>query len=347
MTGSGWPGELSVLLLYNLDANWLLPEREEVVSEVQGMVSALQREGFRVEPRAVEGEDLGDALSDVDPDEVVVLNVCEGFPGVPRSEAAVASILDDRGFTYTGSPASVLEMCWNKALTKRRLWRRGVPTPRWCTLESDRIDGWDRFPAIVKPTREHCSLGVTPEAVVSDRTALVDRVTYVLDALAQPALVEEFIDGREFHVSVWGNGALRVLPPAEMDFSAFSEPADRLCTFDSKFTPGSRHWNDIKVVLPAELDVSAQRQLEHVAVGAYHALGCRDYARIDLRHDGETFTVLDVNPNCDLSADTSTAAAGELALGCFGALLGGILRLAAARHPRTADRPLVAFSPGR
>lgn len=342
MAFSGRPDFLSVLLLYNFDASWLLPEREETVSEVNALAAELRREGFTVETRAVESPDVEAALEGVDPDDGVVLNCCEGLPGVPHSEALVTQALDELGFTYTGSPTSVLEMSWEKPRVKGRLWQTGVPTPQWRTFSNPRVAGWSHFPAIVKPACEHCSFGVTPEAVVRDVAALAERVAYVLDEFRQPALVERFVTGREFHVSVWGNGRLHALPPAEMDFSAFGEPTDRLCTFDSKFTPGSRYWDGINLVLPADIDENAERDLARVAVAAYRAVGCRDYARIDMREDGNAFTVLDVNPNCDLSIETSTALAAELALGSYGALLGGIVRLAAARRPRAVGRVAAA-----
>jgi D-alanine-D-alanine ligase len=95
------------------------------------------------------------------------------------------------------------------------------------------VKDWERFPAIVKPAFEHCSLGIDTNAVVLDAKELGDRVAYIRETYAQPALVEEFIDGREFHVTLWGNGHIHMLPPAEMDFSAFTDVRDRLCTFDS------------------------------------------------------------------------------------------------------------------
>jgi D-alanine-D-alanine ligase len=340
MASSGWTGSPSVLLLHNIDPGWLPPEREEAGASVAALVQGLVAEGLEVAPRAVEGPDIDEALGDAHPDDVVVLNWCEGLPGVPRSEALVTALLDERGFTYTGSPTRVLELSWDKPLTKRRLWRTGVPTPVWRTFASPAVDEWGIFPAIVKPSHEHCSLGVTSEAVVHDRGALAERVAFVLEELGQPAIVEQFIGGREFHVSVWGNGTLRVLPPAEMDFSALSEPDERLCTFDSKFTPGSRQWDSISVVVPAPLDEPEQQELARVTIAAYRALGCRDYARVDLRQDGSGFTVLDVNPNCDLSPETSTAIAAELAMGSYGALLGRIVALAAARKPTVVERRL-------
>jgi D-alanine-D-alanine ligase len=345
MAGSGWTEPPSVLLLHHLDPDWLPPEKTAVLAEIETLVAGLRADGLAVEPRLVETSHLGDALSGVDPAGVVVLNMCEALPGVPRSEALVTSELDARGFTYTGSPTCVLELSWDKAVSKRRLFQTGVATPEWRTFHTRDVAGWDRFPAIVKPAHEHASVGLTDAAVVFDREALARRVAFVLDELAQPAIVEQFIDGREFHVTVWGNGRLRVLPPAEMDFSRLDRSADRLCTFDAKFTPGSRHWDGIDVVLPAELEPHEVIALERAAIGAYRALGCRDYARIDVRLGGEVFWVLDVNPNCDLSTETTTALAAELALGSFAALLGRIIGLAAARHePAAVRRPVPSLA---
>ena len=107
-------------------------------------------------------------------------------------------------------------------------------------LATPETDGWDTFPAIVKPSGEHCSMGVDEGAVVSDAAELRQRVSYVLDTFHQPALIEEFIDGREFHVALWGNQHLEMLPPVEMDFSAFDDIHQRLCSHEAKFAPTPR-----------------------------------------------------------------------------------------------------------
>ena len=80
--------------------------------------------------------------------------------------------------------------------------------------------------------------GITREAVVHTRQELSQRGRKIVDTFRQPVLVEDFIDGREFHVTVVGDGRLRALPIAEMDFSAIREDCGRVCTYDSKFTPG-------------------------------------------------------------------------------------------------------------
>ena len=101
------------------------------------------------------------------------------------------------------------------------------------------VDDWDLFPAIVKPAFEHYSLGISRESVVESRAELSQRVSYVIAQHQQPVLVEEFIDGREFHVGVVGNDHLHMLPPAEIDFSVFDDIHDRLCTYEANFVPTS------------------------------------------------------------------------------------------------------------
>jgi D-alanine-D-alanine ligase len=157
----------------------------------------------------------------------------------------------------------------------------------------------------------------------------------VLEAFHQPALVEDFIDGREFHISLLGgDGQCIMLPPAEMDFSAFRDVRERLCTFDSKFTPGSAHYKDIRLRIAAGIDPSEYKAMEATACAAYQILGCRDYARIDIRLRDGVFYVLDVNPNADISVETSIVCAAEAAGYSYGAMLSHLIHLASQRHPR-------------
>jgi len=106
---------------------------------------------------------------------------------------------------------------------------------------------------------------------------LIQRIAFVQDTFKQPAIVEDFIDGREFHVTLWGNSNIEMLPPAEMDFAAFNNLRDRLCTFDSKFKPGSLHYEKIDMRIPAILTDQETRRLKQTAMQAYQVTGCRDY----------------------------------------------------------------------
>jgi D-alanine-D-alanine ligase len=325
--------ELPVLLLFNLDSTWAPHEIETVVEETKRLGLALREIGHPITFLPVVDSDLSKLLICYQPEEHIVFNLCEAIPGIPHSEAQVTAILESLGFVYTGSNPAVLALSEDKPRIKEILTKSGIPTPEWCLFRSPKPNGWTSFPAIVKASHEHGSEGITPEAVVMTEEDLLKRVAYVLDTFHQPALVENFIDGREFHASLWGNGHIEMLPPAEMDFSAFCDVRERLCTYDSKFVPESTHYRGIKTLLPAPLDEDEYRLLEQIAVSAYRAIGCQDYARIDIRLQNGVFYVLDVNPNTDISADASMACAAELDGYSYGDMGSRLVRMAAQRHP--------------
>jgi D-alanine-D-alanine ligase len=244
----------------------------------------------------------------------------------------VAETLERLCFTYTGASPDALELSYEKAQVKRLLELHGVPTPRWKIVNSPRENQWNCFPAIVKPAREHCSHGVDPGAVVTGTSDLNERVAYVLDTFKQPALIEDFIDGREFHVPLWGNEHVEILPPVEMDFSAFADIHNRLCSYDAKFVPESEAYRKIESFVPARLTEEEMAALEATSKLAYETIGCRDYGRIDIRLRDGVFYVLDVNPNADISADASLALAASKAGYSYGAMVSRILGLASQRH---------------
>jgi D-alanine-D-alanine ligase len=329
--------DLPVLMLYNLDRTWAEHEIEEVIAESDQLQAALEKVGHPVTPVVIYDTDLITPLSPYSPDEYIVLNWCEGFPGLPHSDALVAQTLEELNFVYTGSPPQVLALSEDKREVKALLDAHNVPTPQWSIYESAQPDGWSRFPAIVKPAQEHCSLGITPEAVVMTPRDLRDRISYVLDTFQEPALVEDFVDGREFHVWLWGNGKIEMLPPVEMDFSAFGDVRDRLCTYDSKFNPDSVHYHRIESRVPAPLDQDEYEQLEKTAKAAYQALGCRDYARLDIRLRQGVFYVLDVNPNADISPESSLVCVAQVMGSSYGAVGSHLINLATHRKPATAS----------
>lgn len=325
--------DLPVLLLHNIDHAWDPTDIDLALQEVARLESVLHTEGHPVTNVPVYDADLHSRLSCYEPEQHVVFNWCEDIPGVPHSEALAARTLENLHFTYSGSTPDVLHSCWDKQGVKRLLERVKVPTPLWRIYDSPALNDWHCFPAIVKPSREHCSYGLTSDAVIMSHAELKERITYILDVFRQPALVEDFIDGREFHVSLWGNGRIEMLPPAEMDFTAFDDVRDRLCTYDSKFKPGSTHYVKIGLQLPAHLNETEYEQLKHLSTLAYKTTGCRDYARLDIRLRDGIFYILDVNPNSDITADASMACAAEAAGYSYGEMISRIVNLAARRHP--------------
>jgi D-alanine-D-alanine ligase len=334
------PTDLPVILLYNLDRSWPPADVAEILNLVQELENGLLSTGHPTRVICLEDERLEHALAGCDPSRQIVFNWCEEVPGIPRSSSLVARKLEDLGFTFTGTGAQALLFSQDKPAVKERLAKEGIPTPRWQVCTGEAPLDWDCFPAIVKPAFEHYSFGITQQAVVHDIPELSRQVRLVAETFHQPVLVEDFIDGREFHVSVVGNGRLKVFPIAEMDFSAIPQDCRRLCTYDSKFDPASPDYQMIQLRLPASLTAKEKHQLEAVAMAAYRATDCRDFARLDIRQRDGQFYVLDINPNADLSPDTSLALSAGLAgysFGQFGSLL---VTLAARRHPLLKRRKI-------
>lgn len=325
--------DLPVLLFNNLDWSWPQEDIDQCLLLSDMMAEALQVTGHQLLRARLEDDNIAGLLSRYDPAEVIVFNWCEEVPGIPRSSWMVAQELERQGFTYTGADYPALVLSQDKRQIQQRLNEAGISTPEWRIYYSESEIDWEIFPAIVKPAFEHYSLGISRESVVLNLCELITRVNYVIEKHQQPVIVEEFIDGREFHVGVVGNDTLQMLPPAEIDFSVFPDIHDRLCTYEANFVPSSLAYQNSFAKLPIHFTTDELSRLEKTVLGAYRATNCRDYARMDVRMRDSVFYILDVNHNADLSPDNSLIKAAEMIgypYGYFGSLL---VNLAAERHP--------------
>lgn len=245
----------------------------------------------------------------------IVFNLFEGFDGQPGTEAIVADMLSDLGLPYTGCPGKVLALALDKAKTKAKLEASGIATPRGQVLSPETVSQFHlAFPCIVKPSGEDASHGLSEESVVSDFAALAKQVTLVSNRFGGEALVEEFMSGREFNATVMGNTRFTVLPVSEI---VYSLPAGvpPVLTFAAKWEPESPYFEGTKAVCPALIEDSQREHISTTALSAYKALGCRGYARVDMRYNGEgQLNVIEVNPNPDISPDTGAARQAKVAM---------------------------------
>jgi len=168
------------------------------------------------------------------------------------------------------------------------------------------------FPLIVKPVAEDSSLGIDRKAVVTDLPSLRERVDYVLQTYHQPAFVSTFLKGREFSASIWGDPP-EILPLSEIDFSAITNPNERIVSFAAKWEPASFEYIGTPVICPAVTSEALTQQLRATALCAYQVTGCAGYARVDMRESDETLYVLEVNPNPSLAADAGFARSARAA----------------------------------
>jgi D-alanine-D-alanine ligase len=263
---------------------------------IAAVADALGRAGTVIPLEA--NESFPQRLRDTRPD--IVFNIAEGLHG-PNREAHVPAICEFFGIRYTGSDLLTLALGLDKKRTKEILVARGVPTPGW-TVGGEgagpMAPGDLEPPFFVKPLFEGSSKGIDVGSLCRTTEEVDARVRWVVDRYGQPALVEEFLTGREFTVAVLGNGvAARALPPVEIRFDSLPEGAPPLYGWEAKWV-----WDTPEAPLsifecPAAVTPELEREIASAALGAFHALGCRDWARVDIRLDARGRpNVLEINP---------------------------------------------------
>ncbi len=328
---------MKILVVYNVvdkvergQAEDLFAEQEIVFVE-RDIERALQEHGHTTASVPVR-DDLWGPLRAFDPGEWLIFNLCESIRNKTYLEPYIISVFEHLGFRHTGSERRTLSNCLNKARAKEILQAHGLPTAAFQVLTPWTIQRRLEFPLIVKPVSEDASIGITLNSVVRDDRALRRQVRFIWEAYHQPALVEEFIEGREFNVTILGNDSPRVLPLSEINFRHIPDPFARIVSFRAKWVPTSPEYLATPPTCPARVGESIKMRIEDVARRAYQAMGLRDYGRVDIRVKNGAPYVLEVNPNADLSPDAGIARAARVAGMSYADLADEIVRLAARRY---------------
>ncbi|MEZ4689148.1 MAG: D-alanine--D-alanine ligase [Ignavibacteria bacterium] len=242
---------------------------------------------------------LIDELRNDRPD--MIFNLCESFDGDPTQEMNVASLFELLKIPYTGSRALTLGLALNKWRVKEILNYYDIPTaPHYVCKNSDEINQnaiqRSKITLIVKPSREDASIGIENKSVVyNDAELLKTRIEYILDEYKQPALIEQFIDGREINVSVVGNvtkdeNDLIVFPISEIDFSDMPSDYQKIVSYNSKWMYKTVEFSGTKAVCPAkDLSPELEKVISDTAKKVYRIIGASDYARVDFRVKDTTF----------------------------------------------------------
>ena len=325
-----------IVAITNEDPGWSEADKRQADDAWDVLLTGLGQEGYPY--RAFKFFDDLTFLDDFDPREWLVWNWGEELAGRPWSDAEVAEQIEQRSFAYTGSPAQLIRFAQDRMRVKQQLQAAALPTlPAIVLRDPETASEWTTYPAIVKGANQHASVGIDGDSVVYTTEQLARRVVHLRQNHGDDALVEPFLDTREFQVAVWGNDSPEALPPAEIVYSMFTEVRDRLYTEEWKTDRASRGYEAIQMPCPAPLDRPDWRaRLETVAVSAYQAIGLRDYARFDLRMLGDEPQILDVNVNPDLLTDgRSVFVAAAQAQGMsYARMVRKIIEFAAVRMPQ-------------
>jgi D-alanine-D-alanine ligase len=260
----------------------------------------------------------------------IVFNLLEAFDNIGVFDQNVVSYLELLRVPYTGCNPRGLTLSRDKALARKLLAYHRIPIPDFTVVPLGRKPVLPKrlgYPLIVKSLTYESSVGISQASVVENEEQLQRRVRFVHDTILTPAIVEQFVNGRELYVGVLGNHRLRVFPVWEMSFA--NMPADnwRIATERVKRSVAYQKKHGIETA-HAELQEEQAEAIQHLAKRAYRALELTGYARIDFRMDaaGKPY-VLEANPNPHLAADEDFAQSALSARVPYSKLLERIMAL--------------------
>jgi len=335
-----------IIVLYNTDydAEACATDVVSVETSARALAGALGEGGASVELIGLHGLEVFAVIDKVRaarPD--LVFNLCESMAGDSRNEPTFVGLLDLFEIPYTGADLLGLASCLYKQRAKDILIARGIPTPPYhfladlAALGDPALDALD-YPWFVKLAHEDASVGITEENLVATPAALRARARELMVAYQQPVLAERYVDGRELNVTLIGNGAdLRILPLHEIDFAAMPADRPRIVSYAAKWDERHVDYAGTKPVPLRNASPELVENVERVARDSWHALGLRDYGRIDLRVDTASVAwVIDVNPNPDISPDAGVTRSAQIAGMSYPQLIAHIADVAFRRIRRRA-----------
>jgi D-alanine-D-alanine ligase len=295
------------------------------------VVTTLKKLGHEVYPVGVTN-DLGVIRAAIDGwNPHIAFNLLEEFDGISLYDQHVVSYLELLHMPYTGCNPRGLMLARDKALAKKVFAFHRIPHPEFAVIPQGRAVKRPKslaFPLIVKSVTEEASLGISQASIVGEDHKLKERVTFIHQSVGSSALIERYIEGREFYVGVIGNGHLRALPVWELIMDHLPDDAKRIATQRVKWSQKYQEKYGITSRQATHLPAGKAAQIQSLAKRVYRALGLSGYARIDLRMDEEgRLYVLEANPNPQIARQEDFADSAEKANYRYAELLQELLNV--------------------
>jgi D-alanine-D-alanine ligase len=302
-------------------------DREEIFD-------ALAKLGHEPSYLVLDGHDqslLGVARCSAD----LIFNLTESYAGDDTKDMNLAAYLELLDKPYTGADPHALYLAQDKSLAKKVFQFHKIRTPYFAVSYKGRTDHAHdiEFPLIVKPASEDGSIGIDASSVVESVKELMEKIHDIHEQFDSPALIEEYIEGREIYAAILGEEKPEALPLVELDLSKLPEGTPRIAGTDVKWEKDSDAYKKTRTQVVEDLDEKTTERLQEKAVAAYQALKLRDYGRVDMRltTKGEIY-VLEVNPNPWLSSGAEFAMAARKSGRTYTDLMRDIVDLAMARY---------------
>lgn len=305
-------------LVHNIPLSGPYPFSEssvDVMLQVESIEKALDDLGYSSK-RIPFSKDIGAFLAAYKKDPIdMVFNLCETVDEDPMFSGHAASVLELLGVPFSGSPASALTCTMDKVMTKRVLKACGIRTPNYLVYEGSHYFNTAclAFPVIAKPRFEDASIGIDQESVFTSEDALKKKIESFYDRFG-PLLIEEYIDGREFNVTLFGYPQAKIMPIGEIDFSAFPEDIHRIVGYRAKWDESSFEYRHTPRTFSRDIHPTLKRTIEMIARECFRIFTLRDYGRVDMRIDLRNRPyVLEINANPCISPGAGFVASLEQA----------------------------------
>ncbi|MDE2026265.1 MAG: ATP-grasp domain-containing protein, partial [Patescibacteria group bacterium] len=297
---------------------------------------SLRERGYKVS--LFDFNNLSKVMGDLQSTEVdLVFNVSEKINNSHGLKPHVAAILEGLQIPYTGSNAFTLNMCMDKIAVKKLLTYHNIPTPKWDYMYELNDDLRDdlKFPLIVKPAASDNSLGITNQSVVTNKKDLHRQIKRIIEKMRQPIIVEEYIDGDEYDVSILGNNErdLQVLPLTRSIFKNMPSGYWHIYTYEAKWLKHPAYQQIILQRPPKNINRKLEALITEIALDAYSIFDCRDYGRVEVRIDKDNNPyVLELNPNPSLASNMDIPEVAKFINMDYGNLIEEIIYMAVNRY---------------
>ncbi|MDP9192688.1 MAG: ATP-grasp domain-containing protein [Acidobacteriota bacterium] len=261
-------------------------------------------------------------------------NLVESYAGDDTMEMHFAAFLDLVGKKYTGAGPHGSCLAMDKTVAKKLIKYHDLDTPYSVVMNKGRVEHAQdiRFPVIVKPASEDASKGINAASVVNSLKDLFERIAYVHDEFDSPALIEEYIEGREIYAAILGNDRPEALPLIELDLSKLPDGMPRIAGYEVKFDTTTEAYKKTKSAPAKDMDEELVTRIHETALTAFRVLKLRDYGRVDLRvTDTGKIYVIEANPNPWLDPAAEFTMAAKESGRSYKQLIGEIMELALAR----------------
>ena len=249
----------------------------------------------------------------------VIFNLADQFKNNRGFDQNIASLLEMQGVPFTGCGATGLVLCKHKGTSKKILGYHHIHVPNFVVIpRGQRIARLKRpkFPLLVKPVKEEASYGISQASFVTSDEQFRERVAFIHEKHDADVIAEEYIEGREFYVSVMGNLKLTVFPIRELVFGQVPPNEPKIATYRAKWDEEYRKRWGLQNQFPEGLEPALVARIEETCKRIYRLLTIEGYARIDLRLTAANeIYFIEANPNPILAADEDFAqAAGKAGL---------------------------------